>query len=305
VALENRKDFEDAAIELAEWVSPTKLDRTLTLMRDRLQPESATVRHTTAMERRRVETSAERDGMGWWTAYLPVHAIAAGEARINAFALSAKADGDERTMPQIRADVFADLIAGDEDTTSSVRPTVFVTMTAETAIGSDEPAELNGFGQITAHVAREHLGRAAAFYRVLVEPGTGNILEVSSQSRYVPAAMKRWLRLRDVTCRFPACCAHADRAELDHTTDFALGGPTSVQNLAHLCKKHHRLKHLAPWPGVQDSNGVITWTSPNGRVDVTRPEIVMPKFTVGPAIPVAKKRAVAQIRTLEEDPPPF
>ncbi|WP_407319218.1 HNH endonuclease signature motif containing protein [Isoptericola halotolerans] len=80
----------------------------------------------------------------------------------------------------------------------------------------------------------------------------------------------------------------ADRADLDHTTDWALGGTTSADNLAHLCRKHHVLKHRTRWsvrraaPGRTGSDastgeplglgGVLEGTSPTGRRHVTRPD---------------------------------
>ena len=54
--------------------------------------------------------------------------------------------------------------------------------------------------------------------------------------------------------------------DLDHTVDFAFGGQTSEDNLAHLCRRHHTLKHESAWTVVQRQGGVLEWTSPSGRV---------------------------------------
>ena len=56
------------------------------------------------------------------------------------------------------------------------------------------------------------------------------------------------------------------RSDADHTIDFQFGGPTEVSNLAHLCRRHHTLKHQTPWSVVQKRGGVLEWTSPTGRV---------------------------------------
>lgn len=42
-------------------------------------------------------------------------------------------------------------------------------------------------------------------------------------------------------------------------------GPTSVANLAALCRHHHRLKHLTGWAVEQIEPGVLDWTSPTGH----------------------------------------
>ena len=66
----------------------------------------------------------------------------------------------------------------------------------------------------------------------------------------------------------------------------ARGGPTSRDNLACLCTRHHTLKTETPWVARQFPDGSIEWTSPLGRVITDRPE-----------------RYVAFVP--EPDPPPF
>jgi hypothetical protein len=61
------------------------------------------------------------------------------------------------------------------------------------------------------------------------------------------------------------------RRQIDHNHDHARGGPTSNDNLAHLCVGHHALKHPEVddryrWTARQLPGGDIEWTSPLGRV---------------------------------------
>ena len=60
-------------------------------------------------------------------------------------------------------------------------------------------------------------------------------------------------------------------SDIDHTLDFALGGQTTGANLAHLCRRHHTLKHHAAWRVVQHPGGVLEWTSPAGIPYIDRP----------------------------------
>ena len=88
-----------------------------------------------------------------------------------------------------------------------------------------------------------------------------------------PEGMKRYLRARDQTCRFPGCRQPARRCQIDHNHDFAKGGPTDVGNLSCFCATHHTLKHpdLDPrvrWTARQQPGGVIIWTTPSG-IDFT------------------------------------
>jgi hypothetical protein len=80
------------------------------------------------------------------------------------------------------------------------------------------------------------------------------------------AALARFVRARDMTCRFPGCDHPAEYCDLDHTIPFGSGGPTHPSNLKTLCRKHHLLKTFwvgrGGWTDRQDPDGTVTWTSP-------------------------------------------
>jgi hypothetical protein len=82
------------------------------------------------------------------------------------------------------------------------------------------------------------------------------------------------LALLDETCRFPGCGRRAERCELDHTTAWSEGGRTTPSNLAHLCSRHHHLKHEGGWKvsPSRDGTRTLTWTSPRGAVYTTSPD---------------------------------
>jgi hypothetical protein len=61
------------------------------------------------------------------------------------------------------------------------------------------------------------------------------------------------------------------RCDIDHTVDHHHGGATSNCNLAHLCRRHHTMKHNTAWRVEQRDRGVLVWTSPLGRVYIDRP----------------------------------
>jgi hypothetical protein len=70
----------------------------------------------------------------------------------------------------------------------------------------------------------------------------------------------------DQTCVFPGCGKHAVYCDLDHTIDRQLGGRTTFTNLSHLCRNHHRDKHMTKWTIRQDATGRVEWTSPTGYI---------------------------------------
>jgi hypothetical protein len=52
----------------------------------------------------------------------------------------------------------------------------------------------------------------------------------------------------------------ANRCDLDHNQPFNNGGPTSPDNLAPLCRRHHNHKTHSQWQlNRHDDN--LTWTS--------------------------------------------
>ncbi|WP_298586478.1 HNH endonuclease signature motif containing protein [uncultured Kocuria sp.] len=141
-------------------------------------------------------------------------------------------------------------------------------------------AELAGYGPIPVSLAERIAAGAGSWSRILTHPVTGTVLDHDRTTYTVPADLRRRLRARDGTCRFPGCRRRAERCDLDHTVAWVDGGPTAAGNLAHLCRHHHVLKHrhgpLGRWqvrhrdPRAQE--GVLEWTSPAGRVHVTYPQ---------------------------------
>ncbi|MBE7324933.1 HNH endonuclease [Nocardioides sp. Y6] len=99
--------------------------------------------------------------------------------------------------------------------------------------------------------------------------------EQITTNRYEPTErLRRQVLLRDRTCVFPWCTRPARSCDLDHVEPFdhdAGGegrpqpGPTGTDNLAALCRSHHRLKTHTGWRLTSPASGVFEWTSPHGQ----------------------------------------
>jgi hypothetical protein len=181
---------------------------------------------------------------------------------------------DSRTWAQVHADLFADLLLAGAPSPvhghdlGRIQGRVQVTVAATTLAGIDDrPAELDGNGPLHPDVARALAGWNTGWTRLFLD-ASGMLIETDT---YTPTeGMRRFLRARDEHCRFPGCRMPAHRCEIDHQHDHAKGGKTRLDNLGHLCRAHHTLKHPDipdphRWAAQQERDGSITWHSPLGR----------------------------------------
>ena len=301
-----RAEYEEAVLAIARRETPGRLRPAARLVADRLHPVPLDERHTQAAKTRAVWVRDLDDGMAELVATLPA-AIALGiKSRLDQFArttIDARITPscgdtrpvDTRSMGEVRADVFADLLltghASTEVTNASIPEGeaivahVQVTVPVLTALGQgDTPAELTGHAPIDTATALRLAATAPGWDRVLTDPITGVVVAVD---RYRPTdQLRRVLRIRDEHCRFPGCRMPAARCDVDHTVARAHDGPTELGNLAHLCRRHHTLKHHSAWRVHQSPDGVLHWTSPTGRVHPDLPARTL-VFTSDSAVDLA------------------
>jgi len=310
IPAEVRGRFDEAAAVLARECTPPQLRRRLRSLRERLHPESLTDRHTRCAARRGVWLDGEFDGMATLHLHLPAPEAHGAFDRIDRAARSLKdLPEEERTLGQLRADVAAALLLkgatvdrpdGTRTATAvpqGIRPRVSVTVPVLTLLGrSDEPGLLDGYGPIDPATARRLAADAPSFTRILTHPETAAVLSVGRSSYRVPADLRRALAHRDVTCRFPGCTRSARASDIDHTIEWQHDGRTDADNLAHLCRHHHRLRHTTTWRVRHLQGGVLEWTSPTGRHHTTAPE---------PPEPPERLFGGPSEWRREGDPPPF
>ncbi|UUT35272.1 HNH endonuclease signature motif containing protein [Microbacterium elymi] len=302
-----RREYEAVALDMAGELTPAQLRPALSGLVSRLDPEGTQRRVRDAVKRRKVTVRELEPGLARVTADVPttqgvgivtrITEIAdqlftqnqTDRAESEAAAPAGAGDGDgsgevvvdERTRSQIMADVFSDLLLTNvpdghgateqaRENLGAIVGTVQVTIPASTLTGETVGgSEVVGFGAIDDEVARDLAGAARAWTRVFTDPCTG---VPTSVARYRPSKRQRLLlRVRDEHCRFPGCRRPAHKCDVDHTLAYADGGTTCLCNLAHLCKRHHTLKHETDWVVIQLPGGILEWTAPTGRIHHTRP----------------------------------
>lgn len=103
-------DFEEHLLEIARTTTVAKLGTRARRLRERLHPESLAVRREKKVRERTVTVEPDRDGMAWLSAYLPSEQAYGIAYRIDVTARSLQSPDEPRTLTQLRADVFADLL---------------------------------------------------------------------------------------------------------------------------------------------------------------------------------------------------
>jgi hypothetical protein len=316
--LEEAQAFEAQLLPAAKDLTVGTLAGKARRLRERAHPETITKRATAAVADRGVWWEGRPDGMGTLTWYGTAQQTLAAHDRLTSIAHATQierqnpdvSEDQRRTVSQSCADAIADLLLDrvtPAGTGQGIRGSAMVLVPVLTAMGkSDAPGFLDGYGPIPADAAREIAGSATSWTRLLTHPETGAVLSVGREQYRVPADMKRVLNLRDGTCRFPGCNRPAARSDIDHTRPWEHGGPTDLDNLAHLCRAHHRLKHQTLWAVEQEPGGVLAWTSPAGQTHRTYPETYLgPPVTQVPEPEAVAPENSVQPDNLNEEPPPF
>ena len=116
-----------------------------------------------------------------------------------------------------------------------------------------------------SHVSAETSRRLAcdASRVVMRHDAEGRVVEVGARTRTIPPALRRALQQRDRSCRFPGCEVRVGQGH--HVRHWAQGGPTTLSNLALLCRRHHRAVHEEGYQVARGPDGVLQFRRPDGR----------------------------------------
>lgn len=196
--------------------------------------------------------------------------VAAVSRRINTIARSLRRDGETRTMDQLRADVYIDLLNGVDHRTGG-GAVIHLTADLDTLAGlTDHPGELNGFAPVISDIARQIAAEQddAEWRYTVTDTETGQHLHDGVARRRPTASQRRHIEARDPTCVFPGCRMSSIDCDIDHTTPHSEGGATCPCNNAPGCRHDHRLKDHG-WTYVRLPDGRYQWTSPLGHAYTT------------------------------------
>ncbi|WP_237565250.1 HNH endonuclease [Ornithinimicrobium cavernae] len=261
-----------------------------------LDPYSVANRGRKAVKDRRVTVRPAPDVMAIVSGYLPVAQGVACYKALDEAAKALRAAGDERSLDQLRADVFTQRLTG-QDTAEDVTIEVGLVMTDKALVGAEEtPARLEGYGPLPAPLARDLLreAREAVVWlrRLYADPVTGVLTVQDGRRRRFTGALRRFLVARDQVCRTPRCEAPVRHA--DHVVPWARGGRTTAGEGQGLCEACNYAKEATGWShevvDLPDGSHTVRITTPTGHIYYSQPPPVLP--TLGPGPGAATDRAL-------------
>jgi hypothetical protein len=189
--------------------------------------------------------------------------------------------GDTRTRGQQLGDALVQLAdnalaSGDLPFLRTVKPHVFVT------IGIDDFADprtgpgaaQTGFGARISAARARWLACDGNISRVIIGP-EGQPLDIGRDKRLFPSHIRKALDIRDKGCVFAGCYAPTHWCDAHHLLEWVLDdGPTSVDNGALLCERHHTKVHHGFRVERQPDGRWRTWRPDGTEIQIGEPFLV-------------------------------
>ncbi|WP_163166794.1 DUF222 domain-containing protein [Arthrobacter sp. Alg241-R88] len=293
----------------------------------RRDPQSVAKRASHAVSERTVSLRPAPDTMAYLTALVPVAQGVAAYAALTRHADALKSSGDERPKGAIMADALIErltgtpggitgveiqlvmtdrtLFQGDSEPArltgygvvpgSWARKAVMAAFGPEPA-GRETVAEkvgtgATGSGNTGAAAPSAATPESAEFKvwlrRLYTAPADGELVAMDSKARLFPPGLRRFIQVRDDTCRTPYC--DAPIRHHDHITPWHNDGPTTSRNGQGLCEACNHTKEAPGWTAtpVPGPRHTVELRTPTGHTyRSTAPPLP------GTALPMAAKHSV-------------
>ncbi|MBP6997799.1 MAG: HNH endonuclease [Phycicoccus sp.] len=266
------------------------------------------LRHAAAVASRRISTRPAPDGMAYLTVLGPLVDVIGAYAALTE-AAKARDPRDRRSTSNWLTDTALELLSGRAPgqpqpieialviTDHALLPAAFTGQAPAPACRGDL-AHLPGYGVLpaadiraritallddtttsaTADAAAERRRARVWLRRLFTSPDGRDLVAMDSKRRTFTGSLRRFLELRDPTCRVPYCDAPA--IHLDHATGFSRGAPTNAAEGNGHCAHHNQTKEHPGWtyqvlndgldPGPGHQPHEIEITTPTGHQYRTR-----------------------------------
>jgi hypothetical protein len=255
-AADARPDQAENLVEAAAQMDAGGLKRHCADVRQSALSLDDSVDHYTEMRKKRYcRIWSDQDGFGRVEARITGDALAVLRSCISPFEKQvfdqARIQGRHDSQQIYAADGLIEMAKASRQGSGSSKNSPEILMRVRVDLGAlkrghtipGETCSIPGIGPLPVALVRQVLGDS--LLELVITEGQ-DVRTVVTNSRHIRRALQIALEERDPTCCIPGC-EMSDPLEIDHRTDFAKGGPTSLDNLARLCPFHHDLKSYKHW----------------------------------------------------------
>jgi hypothetical protein len=170
-------------------------------------------------------------------------------AAVESIVQADRPQGDRRSRAQQLADALVQLAdnrlaSGELPILRTVKPTVVVTIQGRDFFdpSTGPGAATTAFGSPLSAAGARRVACDGSVIRVFLDEH-GLPLDVGRAMRVVPPHIRKAVELRDRSCVFAGCSAPKYWCDVHHVLEWMFGGPTSLENSALLCERHHTKVH--------------------------------------------------------------
>ena len=267
--------MDDNVAPYAHRIRPAEVDRLVADAIGRFMPAEAERQRRQAADGRYFaieHTQVSFDGTSRIHGELDLADALDLETRIAHEAAVLAACGSEETLDVRRSQALGQIARHQTslDLASSPTPTT-VPAARQTVVhvhlSPDGPfarVEARGRRLVTVEQVREWLHTPLT--QVVIRPVIDLTDHLHVDQYEVPDRLADQAAERDLTCVFPWCTRPAEGCDDDHVIPYTDGGHhQQSDNLAPLCRRHHRLKtHHSGWSYTVLEPGTYLWSSPHG-----------------------------------------
>lgn len=239
-------DHEQTLVDTVGAVAAGEINTVLGYWKQAADYETAVADAEQLYERRRLHLSETFSGMWRLDADLDPESGQIIATALRALTEPDARNGDQRRAEQRRADAMVEICRdfldhGDTTVTGGETPHVSVVVDLDKLTGDQGRSEYDSGTVLTRGDVLRILCDAGISRIVTV--GRSEVLDVGRRTRTVSPAQRRALVIRDGGCSWSGCDRPPRWCDAHHVEHWANGGPTTLDNLTLLCRRHHRMAH--------------------------------------------------------------
>ncbi len=163
---------------------------------------------------------------------------------------------DDRNREQRYADALVELASAGKPANLQITATIETLKGLAGAAG----AEME-FSLPISSTSVQRMACDCSVTRVLLSQDSMPV-DVGRSKRVISGALGRALKARDGNCKWPTCERSASMCDGHHLVHWIDGGPTDLDNLVLLCRRHHRMVHEGGWQLIKTEHQEIVTIAP-------------------------------------------